>query len=136
MAHFSSFLLLASVVVAAAVLFSWLGNGFKPGSFAPLPPRTCRLAVQWARSTGLQVPNGPNPAWFIAAAVALAVFIGYSSLPTGEGPNPYLSLALLVVTAIPTRVWFKGKQAYNRNLTKLMARWVEAGRPDPLPPTS
>ncbi|WP_143593696.1 SHOCT domain-containing protein [Synechococcus sp. 1G10] len=69
-------------------------------------------AVAWARSMGFPVPEAPN-----GCLVAVLVILG---------------LFMFIVPGVMVLIWVAfSTQTYERDMNALVARWVDAGRPDP-----
>ncbi|MBC1265276.1 SHOCT domain-containing protein [Synechococcus sp. BSA11S] len=69
-------------------------------------------AVAWARSMGYPVPEPPNG----CATIFLVV----------------LGLFMFIVPGVMVLIWVAfSSQAYERDINALVARWVEAGKPEP-----
>ena len=121
-------LLIANIGVVVAVL-TLLGSLLNP-RLSPLEASDVRVAVQWGRSTGLRIPRKPSPVLFFAAAICLALFFD------GAAPSALRVGHLLwgVPALLLSGLWFKQSGARNQGVHQLHGKWIDAGRPDPLPP--
>ena len=83
---------------------------FDQASFSPEIDRN--KAIAWARSLGYPVPSKLN-----GCLSVLLILIG---------------LIILIIPGVAILIWvaYQGK-AYQRDMNALVARWVDAGRPEP-----
>jgi hypothetical protein len=83
---------------------------FDQASFSPEIDRN--KAISWARSLGYPVPSKLN-----GCLSVLFIFIG---------------LVIFIIPGVAILIWvaYQGK-AYQRDMNALVARWVDAGRPEP-----
>jgi len=78
-------------------------------------PDVDRLAVQWARSKGYAVPENPDGCLW-----SIGVLIG---------------LMAAVVPGLALLGWlFLKKRDYEREIRQIRNKWIDAGKPAPLPP--
>ena len=78
-------------------------------------PDPDRLAIAWARSKGYAIPEEPGGCLWILAIVA--------------------GLVAFIVPGLLLLVWLMLQQRdYERAVIEIRNKWIDAGRPAPLPP--
>jgi len=83
------------------------------------------VAIAWARSCGYPVPRRPN-----GLLSMLLIIIGFIIfIIPGVA---ILGLIIFIIPGVAILIWvaYRG-QAYQRDINALVARWVDAGKPEP-----